>query len=344
MNPQNDSVSSIQTIRLWKVENASLMEVEKTKLDLEERLEDWIANDISIISSQLLVIGRQVETSYGGYIDILCVDENGDLVIIELKRDKTPREITAQVLDYASWVKTLTADQVQEIARNYLNNGLEESFESKFNQDLPESINQEHKMFVVGSEIDSSSKRIIDYLSETYGVAINAVTFNYFKDNDCEYLARTFLIEPSKAEIQQQSRPRKKLPNLTEDQLEAIANENEVGELYRYLLDRLTPLFYSRRPTRSTIGFKGIVDEKRRVILSLVPGESNREDGLKFRVYVERFSKHFKMNEDQVTAILPRNKKPWKFYETAPPDLTGYEGFFKDFGEANILLQELPKK
>lgn len=65
-------------------------------------------------------------------------------MIIELKRDKIPREITAQVLDYASWVKNLTADQVQEIARTYLNSDLEEEFESKFNQDVPESLNQQH--------------------------------------------------------------------------------------------------------------------------------------------------------------------------------------------------------
>ena len=311
MSIRNDFGSSVQAIRLWKIENKKLREVEKSKLNLEERLEDWIENGVSIISSGLLVIGRQVETGYGGYIDLLCIDENGDIVIIELKRDKTPREITAQVLDYASWVKNLTADQVQEIARNYLNVGLEEAFESRFSIDLPESINQEHEMLIVGSEIDNSSQRIINYLSESYGVAINAVTFNYFKDNSCEYLARTFLIEPSKAEDQTRSRPRKRLPNLTEGQLQSIANENEVGEIYTELLNKLTPLFYSRRPTRSTIGFKGTVDEKRRVILSLVPRESNVEDGLKFRVYVERFSKHFKINEDKVKGILPKNKKLW---------------------------------
>lgn len=344
MSYRNNFGSSVQAIRLWKIDNMNLREVEKSKLNLEERLEDWIENNVSIISSGLLVIGRQVETGYGGYIDLLCIDENGDIVIIELKRDKTPREITAQVLDYASWVKNLTADQVQEIARNYLNSGLEEAFESKFRIDLPESINQEHEMLIVGSEIDNSSQRIINYLSESYGVAINAVTFNYFKDSSFEYLARTFLIEPSKAEIQQQTRKGKRLPNLTEEQLQAIANENEVGELYRQLLDELTPLFYSRRPTRSTIGFKGIVDEKRRVILSLVPGESNSEEGLKFRIYVQRFSKHFKINEDQVKEILPKNKKPWKYYETAPPNLSGYEGFFKNINEVNNFLEALPKK
>jgi hypothetical protein len=87
-------------------------------------------------------------------------------------------------------------------------------------------------------------ERIINYLSESYGVAINAVTFNYFSDNTCEYLARTFLIEPSKAAVQTQSRPGKRLPNLTEEQLQIIANENEVGEIYKHLLDKLTPLLF----------------------------------------------------------------------------------------------------
>jgi len=142
-------------------------------------------------------------------------------------------------------------------------------------------------------------------------------------------------------EIQKQTRQGKRLPNLTEEQLQSIANENEVGEVYRHLLDGLTPLFYSRRPTRSTIGFKAIIDGKKRVILSLVPGESNSEEGLKFRVYFERLSKHLKANDDHLKSILPQNKKPWKYYEAAPLDWSGYEGFFKNINEANNFLEAL---
>ena len=52
-------------------------------------------------------------------------------------------------------------------------------------------------MIVVGSEIDTSSERIIKYLSDTHGVNINAATFQYFLPPDgSELLARVFLIEP----------------------------------------------------------------------------------------------------------------------------------------------------
>jgi len=64
-----------QEIRIWNIKNKiNLKEITRSKLDLEERIESWIENDISIISSNLLVIGRQVETDFGGVIDILCMN------------------------------------------------------------------------------------------------------------------------------------------------------------------------------------------------------------------------------------------------------------------------------
>ncbi len=73
------------------------------------------------------------------------MDENGDLVVIELKRDKTPRDISAQVLDYASWVKSLTADKIQEIAEKYCKPSLVEAYQAKFNHEMPTSFNQNIK-------------------------------------------------------------------------------------------------------------------------------------------------------------------------------------------------------
>ena len=67
-----------------------------------------------------MIIERQVKTDFGGIIDLLCLDSRGDLAIVELKRDKTPREIMAQMLDYASWVNDLSHERIAEIANAYL--------------------------------------------------------------------------------------------------------------------------------------------------------------------------------------------------------------------------------
>ena len=96
--------------------------------------------------SGLLIIGQQVRTAFNKEIDLLCMDSKGDLVIVELKRDKTPREVTAQALDYASWVKDLGAEEIQEIAAHHLKGGqsLKDAFEDEFGSEFefPDVINE----------------------------------------------------------------------------------------------------------------------------------------------------------------------------------------------------------
>ena len=302
----------VPEVRLWKIFGEGLVEIEKPQLDFEERLENWMESDISIIDPGLLVIARQLETDYGGVIDLLCIDEKGDLVIIELKRDKTPREITAQVLDYASWVKHLTPDRVQSIAESYLEESFDDVFSNKYNQELPESINEEHRILVIGSRIDSSSRRIINYLSETYGVSINAATFNYFKEDGNELLARTFLIEQERAERGTRSGSKRR-PNLTFEQLQGLADENGVGDIYSYLFEYLQPFFSRVGRTRSSISFKGTFrDTKNASIFNLIPGESS-ERGLQFQVYSLRFRELFDVPEEQLLDMLPEDVESWMY-------------------------------
>ncbi|MCW3988805.1 MAG: endonuclease NucS [Candidatus Bathyarchaeota archaeon] len=318
-------------VRLWKIKKNTLEEIHKPKLDLEERLESWIASDISIIAQNLLVIDRQCETDYGGVIDLLCIDEKGDLIIIELKRDKTPREITAQVLDYASWVKHLSPEKVQRIAERYLKNvSFEEAYQTKFNQSLPESINEELRMLVVGSKIDSSSQRIINYLSENYRVAINAITFNYFKEGKDEFLARTFLIEPSRVPVTP-STSSKRRPNLTYEQLQEISDERGVGEVYSYLFNELQQYLRGTNRTRSSIAFTGEFREtKRSAIFNLIPTDSDSEHGLRWQLYDLRFREYFNISEEKLLSILPSDREPWRY---------GTPGDQKSYAERDILEQ-----
>lgn len=326
-----------EVVRLWKIENGALQQMPRSKLEIEEKLEGWIASDISIISSNLLVIGRQVPTDFGGVIDLLGMEENGDIVIIELKRGKTPREITAQTLDYASWVKNLTAEEIQNIANKYLESvGFDAAYQKKFNHDLPESINERHRMLIVGSEIDSSSQRIIKYLSE-FGLDINAITFNYFKDKYGELIARVFLIEPATQIIRQGTR----LQNLTEEQLQSIADEKGVGEIFRYLAKELVPLFDSKGTTRSSLAFVARHDGKQNTIFSLIPGGSNAEEGLKFQVYSKRFSKNFGISEEETKKMLPKNKRDWNPYPKLGVQYSGFEGFFKSTNQGEEFLKKL---
>src|SRR5687767_4928764 len=104
---------------MWHVRQGRLEPIERIRLDDEQRLEDWLEADPGLLGMDLMIIGRQIVTDHGGRIDLLAIDRSGDMNVIELKRDRTPREIVAQVLDYASWVATLTTKRVHELAIAY---------------------------------------------------------------------------------------------------------------------------------------------------------------------------------------------------------------------------------
>ena len=214
-----------QEVKLWRVQDGdTLAPFRGVSLDLEARLEKWIEADISVLQPDLLVIGRQVPTDFGGLIDLLCLDSNGNTVVVELKRDKTPRDIVAQVLDYASWVRELSNEAITRIASGYLGErgSLDEAFADKFGAELPDVLNEDHRMIVVGSRIDASTERIIEYLSDEHGVGINAAAFQFLADpTGGQTLARVFLIEPER--VDQQARARsssKRRPVLTEEELQ----------------------------------------------------------------------------------------------------------------------------
>jgi hypothetical protein len=198
-------------IGLWKLNGDQAVPVPYSSLETERRLEEVLERDISILGlDTLLIVGRQVPTPWNGRIDLLAVDSQGDVYVIELKRDRTPREVVAQALDYGSWVGGLGHDALAEIFTAYKPSAvLTETFEARFGSSLPDEVNQNHRLIIVASELDPSTERIIDYLSG-FDIPINVVFFRYLKDGDDEYLARSWLIDPAAVEVK--ATPRKRRP------------------------------------------------------------------------------------------------------------------------------------
>ena len=339
-------------VRLWRIgSDESLSEVQREPLDLEARLQNWLARDISILDPGLLVIGREVETDFGGSIDLLCMDAVGDLVVVELKRDKTRREITAQVLDYGSWVVDLSNKEVKSIAEEYLRKkGIEQTFEQAFKDhfrtDVPEMLNGEHRLLIVGSRIDDSTERIVKYLSEIYGVNINAATFQHFRTPDgAELLARVFFIEPSEVESHSRSKPTsKRLPNLTDEEIRRLAEEAGVQEIYGYAVAAFGRLL-KKQTTRSSITFATALPNgpKRGVVLSFWPGpgDSSTANGLKYQLYKNRFAAVTGLTELEVEDRMPASREAWSYWPAGGPDLDGFEGYIKTTEEINRLADAL---
>lgn len=215
---------------VWRIDG-QLARIQPMPLDRESRLEDMIEQDINILDSNLMIIARQFITDFGSRLDLLAIDNEGNLNIIELKRDKTYRDVVSQALDYAAWAKGLSYQQVVDIYRQYalerptLIQDFESAFEDCFGCPPPESLNENQKMLIVSSELDSRSERLVSYLSSTYGVPINAVFFRCFQDGASEYLTRTWLIDPVTSQRQE-----RKLSKATQEEWNDLDFVVTIGE------------------------------------------------------------------------------------------------------------------
>ncbi|WP_455816633.1 nuclease [Pseudomonas cerasi] len=185
---------------IWRVgDNPQPLTI--SKLASEKRLQKMIIQDSAILSDQWMIIGEEVNTLDSGRIDLLAIAPDASLILIELKRDRTPREVVAQALDYASWVDDLTADRLSQIYEKFSGGGnLGDAFKARFNVELEEELlNQSHQIIIVAAELDPSTERIVDYLSK-YGISINVLFFKVFQHGEDQFLSRTWLIDPSETQ------------------------------------------------------------------------------------------------------------------------------------------------
>ena len=189
-------------IRIWRIADDKLRPTSLAGFEYERDLQEVIADDVSIVGPKLMVIGREVETDVGGRIDILAIDADENLVVIELKRNRTPREVVAQVLEYAEWVRRINSEMIASTFDNYQKAqseyetpmGIDDAMRQAFGS-VPVELNASHRLVVVAAEMDSATERIVTYLQEEYGVNISVALFRAFQDGDRQYLTRAWMNE-----------------------------------------------------------------------------------------------------------------------------------------------------
>ena len=340
----------MQKIRLWEITpDQKLVEMTTNQISLEERLEKWLESDISVLDQNLLVIGSQVRTDHGGEIDLLCLDSAGDTVVVELKKGKTPREVTAQALDYASWVRNLSAERITEIAERYLGGegSLASIYQERFGEELPGELNLNHRSLVVAEAMDASTERIVRYLSDI-NVPINIATVQHFQDKDGrQILAQVYMIESEVVEAKLRATS-KRTPRKTLAELQTLADDNGVGELYGQLRDGVRGIFSAHALTPTHIGYATQVEGGgRRTVLIASNVPSGEDSGLQFTVHATRFSNHLGVQLEELQAHLPvdtwnENVKGW--VGSSPDErenAVGMSGFFRDTHEVENFLRGL---
>lgn len=105
--------------RISKLEQKSFSELNFRE---REHLQEWIANNPESLGEELLIIQKE----FNGFnetnerLDLLAIDKYGNLVIIENKLDDSGKDVTWQVIKYASYCSSLTKQEIINIYQAYL--------------------------------------------------------------------------------------------------------------------------------------------------------------------------------------------------------------------------------
>lgn len=172
--------------------NAQLVTAREVGIELERHMESLLENnpDALVQDEFILWIGKQASATSEHstiYPDLLGLDAEGNLVIVELKRDQAPREVVAQLLEYAAWATELDDQQIAAIATDYFQTrdelqgrSLKEVFTETFEVDEVPPLNRRLRLFVVARDIPPAISGVCRFLSK-HRIDINCVTISVFQ-------------------------------------------------------------------------------------------------------------------------------------------------------------------
>jgi hypothetical protein len=222
-------------VRLFKIEtDGAFREYVQTGFQIEHReevLETWIENNPEKIleDGKLLIIGRQVATDLGGYIDLLGVDREGSVVVLELKRDRTPRETLAQAMEYAAFAESLSSEQLDSIFLTYMeeegaNLALYHKEYFKLTDDEAVVFNQDQRIVIVGQKITAEIQQTSRFMRKK-GLRVTCLEFSFFKTESGERLMSVNPIVGSEPTGTRQVRS-VSAPTITEEQFLSSLDDN----------------------------------------------------------------------------------------------------------------------
>lgn len=137
--------------------------------------------------------------------DLVIVDLSGSVLLVELKRDRTPRDVVAQILDYAARLRQSGPEGMESIVKEKYPGGINDIL-SRLLDDNPDYIDGEYddvnafsqrfaksisgkelQLVIVSYAVDENIQRTVEHLRAVYDVDIYCVEFDYYSADQCEY-------------------------------------------------------------------------------------------------------------------------------------------------------------
>jgi len=157
-------------------------------------IEDWVIRKPEILGEELYILSNEYDKfdKTSERLDVLALDKQGNLVIVELKRDDSGKDVELQAVKYAAYCSTLTAEEVLGLHREYLKKkGNELSTEDVktrieiFTGAPLEMISDRPRIILVSREYRPEVTATVLWLRK-FGIDITCVKFTVYNLNDSD--------------------------------------------------------------------------------------------------------------------------------------------------------------
>ena len=209
------------------LENGNLVEYQKNSVEKEIIIEEFIETHPKILDNDFFIIGRQVPTATKTRVDLMGLDKEGNVIIIEIKKGQSPREVVSQILEYGVWAEGIQYEDLNEIAKEkHLSNfpDLYKKYEQEF-KTIPEPFNENQRLYIVAEKIDEKIEDMCRYL-RIRNLDIKCVELNFFEKGD-QRLVNTNVVVGTEETIDQDYKDEVQSSQVTwDDKLNAATKEN----------------------------------------------------------------------------------------------------------------------
>jgi hypothetical protein len=251
--------------------------------NVEQDLEDWLEKNphVLIEGEDVIYIGRQRPTNLGRPMDLLAVDRRGRAVVVELKKDRTPRDMIAQALEYTSYIEGLGYEELNSVSTEYFaKNGLSwgslaEAHEATFGTRSDAggnggevAWNYDQVVLLVAQQVSPEIVDVARYLRR-HNIDVRAVQFNFFGSESGERLVITQAVVGQERLPETASKMMAPLPSM--DELVELAGPS-VRPLIESLREKLkSSLNLIERRGQATIGYDVKTETGPRVVFVVWP-------------------------------------------------------------------------
>lgn len=175
--------------------NQKIQETVSEEMDLYGLVEK---NPDSVFqNTNILLIGRKVETDSGHTIDFLGVDRNGNTILIDIKKEKASNKTLMRLIVKGAFIDTFDYYDLNAIYKGTDETAADlSSVHADFFNLNGEEIawNEQTKLVLVSQKISNDLRQSANYLLK-HGLKISCVIFKYFSySDDLKMISREFVI------------------------------------------------------------------------------------------------------------------------------------------------------